>query len=205
MNLRDVLFFFTRPQGSKLPQQVQKLKNFSEDIYNQLITWHPDELELISFQLANVSPKRKDKAREWKGIITSIFHESLFIIVVRKLNKTGSNALVLIRNSDIDWVFRIKDRTSLVYINGQGAARIKSDGTMVPFKRAGILGKATSNTYGNSILSIKGNEIGEVNKFEEDAGFNQRAITVIKDFEDDGERLLFLTLALHRISQLLIK
>ncbi len=205
MNLKDVLLFFTRPQSARLPQQVQKLKNFSEDIYSQLIAWHPDELELISFQLANVSSKRIDKAREWKGIIMSIFHESLFTLAVRKFNKTGSNALVLIRNSKMDWVFRMKDRTSIVYINGQGAARIKSDGTMVPFKRSGILGKSTNNSYGNSILSIKGNEIGEVNKFEIDAGFNQRAITVIKEFEDDGERLLFLTLALHRIAQILIK
>lgn len=202
MNLRDVLFFFMRPQGSRLPDQVQKLKNFSEDVHGILIPWQPEELELISFQLANVAPKRKDKAREWKGIVTSIFHESLFSIAVRKLNKTGSNAIVLVRNSEMEWVFRIKDRQSIVYINGQGAARIKSNGTMVPFKKSGVLGTAEITPYGNTKISIRGVEIGELNKFEDDAGFNQRAITVLKDFDDDGERLLFLTLVLYRLAKI---
>ena len=202
MSLLDNIFFFLRPQGSKLPKIVQQLKDESESLFQKIIPWQKGELELISYTLQDVTPRRRSRSNRWYGIITSIFHESLFVIAVRKMNNTGSNSVVLIRNTQADWVFRMKDRSTVVYLNGQGAARITSDGRMKPFKKSGELGKITSSIGGQHHITIKGNPIGEVNRFDPDLSFNQRAITMIHDFEDDGEELLFLTLVLYQISKI---
>lgn len=114
--------------------RVQRLRNAVQSLAGGLVPWDAEMLRLLSL---NRSRHQKPGmfGRPEGGVFTSIYHEPILAYV---LEVRGKNRLLLARTTDREFVFRLKEKDTEIWVNREPLG-VLNNGALLAAGRGGKL------------------------------------------------------------------
>lgn len=162
----------------------------------ELTPWDQEMLPLLSANRAN------EKKSGWgspvlSGTLTSIYHEP---IVNYALRKSGKNALIVAQTSDREFVFRIKEKETEVWVEGQPFAIFVGGNLLSADKKGRLLAQIDLKTGEKYFpLQLDNDVAATILNPERAEGPNPRALTLLRKTltREEEDTLITATLLQH--------
>lgn len=162
----------------------------------ELTPWDQEMLPLLSANRAN------EKKSGWgapvlSGTLTSIYHEP---IVNYALRKSGKNALIVAQTSDREFVFRIKEKETEVWVEGQPFAIFVGGNLLSADKKGRLLAQIDLKTGEKYFpLQLDNDIAATILNPERAEGPNPRALTLLRKTltREEEDALITATLLQH--------
>jgi hypothetical protein len=173
------------PGAKKINHDLAAMRQHCKPIVEQLIPWEAEkELELLSLKVNFMSQKRGlDKIVI--GTIHSIYYEPMVTFAYRDYVKGQRDALLYCRTKNLEFIYRLKRKTTDVYFNGKPVAVLDE---------AGVLHGMTSK----KVIMVQGKDIGHMFNPARPHNEQQRAFFVLADLDEEDEYIL-LALGLYEL------
>ena len=123
-----------QPSRKKLQQDLLKLKEEVKPLLPDLVPLSAKELENLSYHLSNFQTQKRG-AYTAKGIFTSIYTEPMVAWTFKRYISPNVNAILYVRTSEREFVYRITKKSIEVAINTGFAGLITPDGQLLNVKR----------------------------------------------------------------------
>lgn len=185
-----------KPGRSRIQKDLGKIKSELQPWVNDLIPWNKEELEQLSLNVINKT-RKKGVLTNVKGVFTTIYHEPLIAWYYRRYVAAGENAVLYMRTSKHEFVYRIKGEDVEVVIDDWFVGRIDPDGVLYDFKKKKALARINKQSELLS-LPVLVNEkpvASLVNPAKASDKKNQRALDLVADMPKEEESM-FLALSL---------
>lgn len=194
----------------KLPPGIKKInadlaymRQLIQPMINQIIPWESErELELMSLKHEIKSAKHGlDKITT--GTIYSIYYEPMVVFTYKDYMKGVREALLVTRTRNNEIIFRIKRKDVDVYLNGNQVALIDASNMMYHLRTREALAKV--KPYSGELLAImiRGKDVGHLFDPNRPHSPQQRAFTLMKDLNEEEERILLAISLYELITRLL--
>ncbi len=187
------------PTSRKIGLDIEVMRKETQEWYSKLIPWQQEkEMELLSLnQEKKVVKQGFDKII--KGAFSSIYSEFMFTYAYKDyLKGPGKNALLQIRTTAHEFVYRMKKKGTEVFVDGNYVAFITLEGMMYSARTKRLLARISqvSTEYFGVIVGEK--EVGHLLNPEIVDWINPRAFLILEDMNDQ-EELLFTAIALIEV------
>jgi hypothetical protein len=185
-----------QPGRGKIKADLNKMKAALAPQIQELVPWDKEEMELLSLNQVN-RQVRKGMTRTVRGVFTSIYHEPVIAYMYKKYINSGKdeNALLYVRTSAHEFIYRIKPKETELTINGQLIGNIKEDTLLYSARSKRLLGRI--NRSDNELMLpiiVQDEEMGSLIRPEKARQTNPRAFEFLKDMDKD-EEAIYLSLA----------
>lgn len=186
------------PGTRKINQDLGIMREIIRPVQHQLIPFQEEnEIELMSLNYELKSQKQGfDKIIT--GTIQSIYYEPMVTFAYKDYINGVRDALLVCRTKSMEFIYRIKKKDADVYFNGNQVAVMDASNTMYGLKSRTIL--ARTKPYSRELISVwvKDKDMGHMFNPLQPHGHQQRAFTLIKDLQDEEERI-FLAITLFEM------
>ncbi len=200
------MFSNFQPGKNKIRKDLRKMKAELHPWVEELVPWDRNEMELLSTNQINRT-QQKGIVNSVKGVFTSIYHEPMVAYAYKKYASTGSGAILYVRTSKHEFVYRFSNKYTEVYIDNQKIGMLTKD-------------KKLYNTSGNKVIAlidqknaelilpilVEGREIGSLLPAQQSKkGLNPRAFDMFSEKIDNDEEKVFLSLAILELVERSLK
>ncbi len=178
-----------QPGSNKIEKDLQKMKAEIQPWTDELVPWTHEEMELLSQRQINKSVK-KGISKEVKGVLISVYNEPLAAYSYKKYLGDGPNAILFVRTSKQEFVFRFKKKGAELTINNQKVARVDQSGKLFSLRNGQLIAELARDED-ELILPIRvGNkEVGALLKPQQAMKVNPRAFEFLNEMEETEETL----------------
>ena len=182
-----------QPGSNKINQDLRKMREEIQPWIDDLIPWTAEEMELLSFNQVNKVLK-KGVAPTVKGIITSIYNEPMIAYSYKRYVSPNPNALLLVRTSHHEFVYRIRNKVIEVHIDKQPVGTIREGGLFYHRKNNRLLARINREEGELLLPVIVGDrEVGSLNLPDKTMKANARAFQLLSKMSKE-EEAIFLSL-----------
>ena len=187
-----------QPGSSKIRTDLKKMKSEIMPWIDQLVPWTKEEMELLSTNQVNQKIK-KGIVKTAKGVFTSVYHEPLIAYSYKKYVSPNVNAVLFVRTSHHEFVYRIKKKGTELFIDNQPVGMISNEGLLYGGKRIRLL--ARINKQGSELelpIIIGDKERGTLVRSNSSDEVNARALQFVTPMGAQ-EEAVFLSLAIFEL------
>jgi len=184
-----------QPGSTKIRTDLKKMKSEIMPWIDQLVPWSKEEMDLLSTNQVNQKIK-KGIITTAKGIFTSVYHEPLIAYSYKKYVSPNVNAVLFVRTSHHEFVYRMKKKGTELFIDNQPVGNITNDGLLYGGKRNRLL--ARINKKGSELelpIIVGDKERGTLVKADSSGEVNARALQLVTPMGNQ-EEAVFLSLAI---------
>jgi hypothetical protein len=183
-----------QPGRKKIQKDLQQIRADLKPVIAELVPWSREEMEQLSFnQVKRTSRKRVITSAQ--GVFTTIYHEPVIAWAYKKYVSPKENALLYIRTSRNEFIYRIKNEEVEVVIDDQLVGKIDAAGRLFNYK--GTKQLAQINRQSEELLlpvTLGEKEIGSLINPARTNKSNPRAFQLLSSMEK-AEEEIFLSLA----------
>ena len=194
--LMNKMFIGFQPGSSRVNSDVNRFRSQAEKWREELVPWKQEELGLVSLSERNKVTK-KGFGRSSEGVIESIYHEPMLYYYYKEYPATSRNALLFVRTNRYEMVYRIKQKSTQVFVNEQHMGTIFPDGSLRSTDGTDLGRIDRSDPYIRPI-GLGSGQMGSVIFPSEEINIKPRAFDIDEQM-DEGQRLLFMILGIHEI------
>jgi hypothetical protein len=189
-----------KPGRNKIQQDLKQIKAELQPWVADLVPWSREEMEQLSLQQMNRS-SRKGVVRTAKGIFTTIYHEPVIAWSYRKYLSPSENALLYVRTSDNEFIYRIKNQEVEMVIGNILVGTLRADGVLYSAKGNKQLAQINPNSE-ELLLPVKVNEkrVGSLTNPNKSDKANARAFQYLSDMNKEEEQL-FMALSILEMTR----
>ena len=184
-----------QPGSSKIRTDLKKMKSEIMPWIDQLVPWTKEEMELLSTNQINQKIK-KGIVTTAKGVFTSVYHEKLIAYSYKKYVSPSLNAVLFVRTSHHEFVYRIKKKGTELFIDNQPVGMISNDGLLYGGRRKRLLARINKQENELELPIIIGDkERGTLVRSQSSGEVNERAFQLVTPMGNQ-EEAVFLSLAI---------
>ena len=194
--LMNKMFIGFQPGSSRVNSDVNRFRAQADKWQDQLVPWKQEELGLVSLSERNKVAK-KGFGRSSEGVIESIYHEPMLYYYYKEYPATSRNALMFVRTSRYEMVYRMKQKNTQVFVNEEHMGTLYPDGSLRSADGTHLGRIDRSDPYIRPI-GLDSSQVGSVLFPSEEINIKPRAFDIDESM-DDGQRLLFMILGIHEI------
>jgi hypothetical protein len=192
-----------QPGRGKIKADLNKMKATLAPQIQELVPWSKEEMELLSLNQVN-RVTRKGMTRTIRGVFTTIYHEPVITYMYKRYINSGKeeNALLYIRTSIHEFVYRIKPKGTELSINGQVIGDIKEDTLLYGARSKRLLGRI--NREENELMLpivVQDQELGSLIRPEKARETNPRAFEFLKEMDREEEAIYLALAALEMVKR----
>lgn len=194
-------FLSFQPGDKKVLADLTTLKLDLKEYIASLATWDREDFGLLS--LNQIKRKRwQDLSNTVKGIIISIYQEPMIAYIHRQYLSSGKSAVLYARNSQHEWVFRVRTHQTEISMDGRYLGTLKEDGGLYDASGRHLIAKMQPPIFDGSIpvLMEKG-EVGHLIIKNTQGKVNPRVFEMLKDLSIEEEQVT-IALAIIKITGL---
>ncbi len=189
------------PGKRKIQDDLTQLKKDIQPWVNDLVPWDQEDTELFSFNQLYQTLKKRFGSTSAKGVYTSIYHEPMMAYAYKGYSG-NKNALLLIRTSHHEFVYRIRPKQIEVWVDGREMGSIQPDGKMYPSQGRKLLAQVNRDTEALQLPVLVGQkEVGRVGKPAQGNKVNQRAFQYISKMDPEEEKVFLAISLLETVQQ----
>ena len=189
-----------QPSRSVLVKDLNAMKQNIHGWLSDLVPWDSKEdFELFSFN--QIGRKiRRGLTTKGHGVFTSIYHEPMVAYAFKKYLSKSRNALIYARTSANEYMYRIKNKGTEIFLNNKPIGFITPDGKIQTINRRKLLGTVDKTGLDLHPIHIGQKDIGGLTDPKRRRSPTDRAFAYIKT-DDEDERHLLLSVALIEMIQ----
>ncbi len=189
-----------QPGSNKINQDLDRMRAEIEPWVGELVPWTQEEMELLSHNQVNQAIK-KGIAPTAKGILTSIYNEPMMAYSYKRYVSPNRNAILLVRTSHHEWVYRVRNKRVEVMIDRQLVGDIREDGRFYHRASNQLLAEIQRGPDELMLPVLVGDrEVGNLSIPEETMQINGRAFQLLAPMTTE-EEALFLSLSAYELIQ----
>ena len=118
------------PSQKRIHKDLLHFREELKDWIKDLIPWENErELDLLSLN-QEVKWTKHSFEKLLKGRLFSIYHESMLVFGYKDYGKKKKNAVLWVRSRQHEWVYRVKESETELYIDGEFVGKISQDGLL---------------------------------------------------------------------------
>ena len=187
-----------QPGSNKIRTDLKKMKSEIMPWIDQLVPWTKEEMELLSTNQVNQKIK-KGIIKTAKGVFTSVYHEPLVAYSYKKYVSPNVNAVLFVRTSNHEFVYRMKKKGTELFIDNQPVGMISNDGLLYGGKRKRLLARINKEDNELELPIIVGDkERGTLVRSNSSGEVNARAFQFVTPMGAQ-EEAVFLSLAVFEL------
>lgn len=194
--LMNKMFFGFQPGSNKINSDVQRFRNQAEKWKAELVPWEQEELELLSMSEQN-KVSRKGFGKSAEGVLQSIYHEPMLYYYYKEYPATSKNAILFTNSSKYEMVYRIKQKSTQVFVNEKHHGTIKPDGSFLG-PDGQFIGKLDRSMPSRYEIEVGDKVMGSIIFPTEELKIRPRAFE-IDETMDQPERLAFMIQGIYEI------
>ena len=189
-----------QPGSNKINQDLERMRSEIDPWVGELVPWTQQDMELLSHHRVNQELK-KGIAPTAKGVLTSIYNEPMMAYSYKRYVSPNRNALLLVRTSNHEWVYRIRDKKVEVMIDRQVVGDIREDGRFYHRKSNQLLAQIQRGEDELILPVLVGErEVGSLSVPEAPSKIYDRAFQLLAPMTEE-EEALFLSLSAYELIQ----
>lgn len=189
-----------QPGERKLQADLKKMREEIAQYGGELAPISKEELDLFAVDQVNRVLKKRAVLTA-KGIFTTIYHEPVAAYSYKRYVSSKLNALLYVRTSEREFVYRFKGKEVQIVVNGQPLGTIKENGVLYSARDGKLLARVNPETAGLLPVVTKERELGSITATLPSGkpALRTRAFEFVKDNLNDEEEKLFLSIALMEL------
>jgi len=178
------------PGAKKINLDLAAMRQHCKPLVEQLIPWEEEkELELLSLKV-NFMTQKRGLDKIVIGTIHSIYYEPMVVFAYKDYVKGQRDALLYCRTKNLEFIYRLKRKSTDVYFNGKPVAVLDEAGVLHGNLSRKVIGGV--KIYSSDLLSImvQGKDIGHMFNPARPHNEQQRAFFVLADLDEEDEYIL---------------
>lgn len=183
------------PESQAWKKMVEVLRTrLQSQAAGALVPWDREMLSLLSLNRQKLK-KSAFFNNFSEGILTTIFQEPVLAFAEQK---SGSNAVLIVRTSDREFIFRKKGRETEIWLNSQPFG-VLIDGSLLAAGRGGrLLGRVEVNAQEVQFPVTLGDKVAaSINNPARTDSPNPRALTLLREVTAEEETVLLALVVLQ--------
>jgi len=179
-----------QPGKSRIEEDVRKMKSVMQLLINELVPWKKEELDLLSFNQTNKKISN-GIVKTGQGIITSIYHEPMIAWSYKRYLGSGDNAILYACTSHHEFVFRIQNNGTTVYIDQKEIGQLRDNGVLYSAKTDRLMARVNRSNANLTLPILVGDrEVGTIKSNTYAQQTNNRAFELLSEMNDEEEAIL---------------
>ncbi len=194
------------PGNKRIRKEVEKFRSKASQWLDKLVPWERSEMELFSLN-NEILHKSSAFGKRMEGIFKSIYHEPMFYYSYREYLARKRNAILYIRTSQHEFLYRIKKNRIGVFLNDEPLGWISRNRSAL-YDRDEEQLLAEVHVEGNPYrpVLVEGREVAHLANPKRAERINPRAFSLLdRDLSDQQEALLLCLSSFHLVEHQLEK
>ena len=178
--------------------RVQRLRDALQKFTTSLVPWDAEMLRLLSLNRVQVQ-KPGWFGRPAGGVFTSIYQEP---VVAYVLESAGKSKLLMARSSDREFVFRLKEKETEIWVNRQPLGVLVKGALLAAGKTSNLLAQMDLNTADaeQTLLNVGNKPAATLTNPAKADSPMPRAVVLLRELTQEEETIV-LALAILRTTQ----
>ena len=187
-----------QPSRNKLNTDIAEMRAEIENYLEELITWNQEEMEIFSFNQLNQVIK-KNVVTTAKGIFTSIYQEPMLAYSYKKYVSPNLNAVLYARTSLHEFVFRIRNNSTIITVDGKAIGELRDDGKLMSMNGQKLLASISKEDDLLLPVLINNKEVVSLVNPNKSDRINPRAFSMLADDLSEDDENLLLSIAVFEL------
>ena len=183
------------PLNSRIQRDIETLRKELEVHREELIPLRQEERDLLSSQFVPMTGKKRRRRGPTEGFFSTIYHEPVIAWHYKAYHDAAKHALLIARSQRQEYVFRIKNENTELFIGPYLVGVLTSSGRLISSKKRETLAQYGVRNNSYQPIIVYGKDAGALILPAESQAPMPRAFGFLNEMTDI-EWDLFLALAL---------